>query len=222
MNITVRTRDRKVCDDIKAFGERSLRQIAQSIGLSKDRVRRSKQALAHRNSYPESALWETEEGQAWLCLLVTAVLYEFGLKCNLGMDRLSGFFKRIRLDNQIGVSATALRTLLKRLEAVVMSYQQEQESQRSELRREIIASADETFFGEFMILILMDLSSGYLLIEDQASDRSYETWQAKAQGRLKALGLQVRHFVSDRAKALIKLATHSFNCAPGPDLFHSQ
>ncbi len=222
MNITVRTRDRKVCDDIKAFGERSLRQIAQSIGLSKDRVRRGKRALAHRNSYPESALWETEEGQAWLCLLVTAVLYEFGLKCNLGMDRLSGFFKRIRLDNQIGVSATALRTLLKRLEVVVINYQQEQESQRSELRREIIASADETFFGEFMILILMDLSSGYLLIEDQASDRSYETWQAKAQGRLKALGLQVRHFVSDRAKALIKLATHSFNCAPGADLFHSQ
>jgi len=185
-------------------------------------VRRSKQALAHRKSYPESALWETEAGQAWLCLLVTAVLFEFGLKCNLGADRLSGFFKRIRLDKQIGVSATALRTLLKRLEALVISYQQQQESQRSHLGREIIASADETFFGEFMIIILMDLSSGYLLIEDQATDRSYETWQAKAKVRLKALGLHVRHFVSDRAKALIKLATHSFNCAPGADLFHGQ
>ena len=222
MNITVRTRDRKVWDDIKAFGERSLRQIAQSIGLSKDRVRRGKQALARRNSSPESALWETEEGQAWLCLLVTAVLFEFGLKCNLGADRLSGFFKRIRLDQQIGGSATALRNLLTRLEALVISYQQEQESQRPHLSHEIIASADETFFGEVMILILMDLSSGYLLIEDQATDRSYDTWQAKAQARLKALGLHVRHFVSDRAKALIKLATQSFNCAPGADLFHGQ
>ncbi len=222
MNVTVRTRDRKVWDDIRAFGERSLRQVAQSIGLSKDRVWRSKRALANRNGYAESDLWETEEGQAWLCLLVTAVLFEFGLKCNLGADRLSEFFKRIRLDKQVGVSATALRTLLKRLEALVLSYQQEQESRVSEARREIIASADETFFGEVMILILMDLTSGYLLIEDQANDRSYETWQAKAQGRLKALGLKVRHFVSDRAKALIKLATHSFNCAPGADLFHSQ
>ncbi|MCP4933348.1 MAG: hypothetical protein GY927_03880 [bacterium] len=103
-----------------------------------------------------------------------------------------------------------------------MSYQQEQESQRCESRREIIASADETFFGEVMILILMDLSSGYVLTEDQATDRSYETWQSKAQGRLQALGLRVRHFVSDRAKALIKLATHGFSCAPGADLFHAQ
>jgi len=222
LNITVRTRDRKVWDDIKVFGERSLRQIAQSIGLSKDRVRRSKKALANRNSHPESAFWETEEGQAWLCLLVTAVLFEFGLKCNLGAGRLSGFFKRIRLEKQIGVSATALRNLLKRLEALLISYQQEQESQRCESRREIIASADETFFGEVMILILMDLSSGYVLVEDQATDRGYETWQGKAQGRLQALGLHVRHFVSDRAKALIKLAIHGFNCAPGADLFHGQ
>ncbi|MCP4284007.1 MAG: DNA-binding protein, partial [Gammaproteobacteria bacterium] len=139
MNITIRTRDRKVWEDIKAFGERSLRQIAQSIGLSKDSVRRSKKALVNRNSYPESGLWETEEGQAWLCLLVTAVLFEFGLKCNLGADRLSEFFKRIRLEQQIGVSPTALRNLLKRLEALVMSYQQEQESQRCESSREIIA-----------------------------------------------------------------------------------
>ncbi|MCP5009539.1 MAG: DNA-binding protein [Aestuariibacter sp.] len=222
MNITIRTRDRKVWEDIKAFGERSLRQIAQSIGLSKDSVRRSKKALVNRNSYPESGLWETEEGQAWLCLLVTAVLFEFGLKCNLGADRLSEFFKRIRLEQQIGVSPTALRNLLKRLEALVMSYQHEQESQRCGSRREIIASADETFFGEVMILILMDLSSGYVLIEDQATDRSYETWRGKAQERLQALGLRVRHFVSDRAKALIKLATHGFNCAPGADLFHAQ
>ena len=126
------------------------------------------------------------------------------------------------MDQQIGVSATALRNLLTRLEALVISYQQEQESQRPHLSHEIIASADETFFGEVMILILMDLSSGYLLIEDQATDRSYDTWQAKAQARLKALGLHVRHFVSDRAKALIKLATQSFNCAPGADLFHGQ
>ncbi len=161
-------------------------------------------------------------GPSLAVLTVTAVLFEFGLKCHLGADRLSEFFKRIRLDKQIGVSATALCTLLKRLEALVISYQQEQESRVSEARREIIASADETFFGEVMILILMDLTSGYLLVEAHASDRSYETWQAKAQGRLKALGLQVRHFISDRAKALIKLATHSFNCAPGADLFHSQ
>jgi hypothetical protein len=115
-----------------------------------------------------------------------------------------------------------LRNRLKRLEALVLTYQQEQESQRPPSWREIIASADETFFNEFMILILMDLSSGYLLREEQTTDRSYETWQAKAQARLQALGVPVRHVISDRTKALIKLATHGFHCAPGADLFHGQ
>ena len=68
----------------------------------------------------------------------------------------------------------------------------------------------------------MDLPSGYLLMEEIASERSYETWWAKAQGRLASLGMRVRHCVSDRAKALIKLALSGFECAAGADLFHGQ
>jgi len=30
---------------------------------------------------------------------------------------------------------------------------------------------DETFFGDFLILVLMDLRSGYLVLENVATDR---------------------------------------------------
>jgi hypothetical protein len=33
---------------------------------------------------------------------------------------------------------------------------------------------DETFFGDFMILVLMDLSSGYLFLEDISQDRRFD------------------------------------------------
>jgi hypothetical protein len=39
---------------------------------------------------------------------------------------------------------------------------------------------------------------------------------------LEQLGLRVRHFVSDRGKGLVKLATSSFGCWAGADIFHAQ
>jgi hypothetical protein len=56
--------------------------------------------------------------------------------------------------------------------------------------REIIGAVDETFL-ERMILVGMDLPTGYLLLEDVAEDRTYATWKALIEERLKALGAHV-------------------------------
>ena len=57
-----------------------------------------------------------------------------------------------------------------------------------------------------MMLVFMDLASGYLLMEEVTADRSFATWYARANDCLTTLGTEVRYLVSDRAKALIKLA----------------
>jgi hypothetical protein len=67
----------------------------------------------------------------------------------------------------------------------------------------------------------MDLPSGYLLLEESANDRSFNTWLNKAKPRLEELGIEVKHAVTDRAKALIKLALDGFGCDSGADLFHA-
>jgi len=71
-------------------------------------------------------------------------------------------------------------------------------------------------------LVLLDLSSGYLILEEISDDRSFDTWFAKATPRLQALGIDVNHAISDRAKALIKLAVTGFDCQSGADTFHAQ
>jgi hypothetical protein len=81
------------------------------------------------------------------------------------------------------------------------------------------APVDETFL-ERMILVLMDLATGYLLLEEVADDRTYTTWKALVDERLKALGTGVLYVVSDRAKALIQLAEQGLACLSMPDLFH--
>lgn len=221
----VRSRDSKVFANITEFGRQSLRQIAKGVGLTKDSVTRSLTALSQRNKYPESHFWETEEGQVWLGLLVMGTLYVFGLKGNQGAERMAEFFKLIRVSTQVGVSPTALRTMMREMEERVAEFgpmQEEQQRQKGRAKREIVGSGDETWLGDQLLLVLMDLITGYLVLEVAAEDRSYETWAAKAQARLEALGLGVRHFISDRGKSLIKLATTSLGCWAGADIFHAQ
>src|SRR6266446_7190697 len=71
-----------------------------------------------------------------------------------------------------------------------------------------------------MMLGFMDLVSGYLLFEEVAEDRTYTTWYILVAARREALGVEVLYLVSDRAKALIKLAEKGLECLSIPDVFH--
>jgi hypothetical protein len=202
-------------------GTQSVRRIAQKTGCSKSSVHRLQQAMARRNSHPESWLWETAEGRQWLTRLVVATLYTFGLKRGVGLDTLSEFFARLHLVTQVGCSPSALRGVMQTLEAALLETAAtwEQDGCASGKAREIIGAVDETFL-EHMILVFMDLATGYLLLEEVAEDRTYTTWKALVDERLKALSTGVLYMVSDRAQALIQLAEHGLECLSVPDFFH--
>jgi hypothetical protein len=50
-------------------------------------------------------------------------------------------------------------------------------------------------------------------------DRRYDTWYDCINARLKTLGIGVLSLVSDRAKALVKLAHTGLGCLRIPDMF---
>ena len=78
-------------------GAQSIRQLAQQTGLAKSSVHRLRQAMERRSGSPEAGMWETEAGRQWLTRLVVATLYTFGLKRGVGVDTMSEFFVRLRL-----------------------------------------------------------------------------------------------------------------------------
>src|SRR4029453_17242443 len=170
---------------------------------------------------PESWLRETAEGRQWLTRLVVATLYTFGLKRGGGLATMSEFFSRLHLETQVGCSPSALRGVMQALEAALLETAASWEQDRcaSGTVREIIGAVDETFL-ERMILVFMDLATGYLLLEEVADDRTYATWKALVDERLKALGTGVLYMVSDRAQALIQLAEQGLECLSMPDFFH--
>ena len=57
-------------------------------------------------------------------------------------------------------------------------------------------------------------------MEEVAVDRSFDTWFACANARLTTFGTEVLSLVSDRAKALLKLAHTGLGCPSIPDVFH--
>lgn len=108
------------------------------------------------------------------------------------------------------------------MEGLLPEFQALCENQLESTKRESVVAMDETFFGDFLILVLMDLRSGYLILESVATNRCFDTWFTHVEPRLKGLGIHVNHAVTDRAKALIKLAMTGFKCESGADLFHAQ
>ena len=200
----------------------SIRQLARQTGISKSSVHRLKQAMERRDRSPESWLWETEDGRRWLTRLVVATLYTFGLKRGVGLETISEFFTHLHLDDAGGMFALGLAQgdgTCWRPRSLETAAAWEQEGVAAGEMREIIGAVDETFLQR-MMLVFMDLVSGYLLFEEVAEDRTYDTWYALVEARLETLGTDVLYLVSDRAKALIKLAETGLGCLSIPDVFH--
>jgi len=132
--------------------------------------------MERRGRHPESWLWETEAGRRWLSRLVIATLYTFGLQRGVGVDTLSAFFARLRLETQVGCSPGAVRHMMQALEVAVVETAQtwEQGAVAAGEVREVIGGVDETFL-ERMMLVFKDLPTGFLVLEDVADDRTFAT-----------------------------------------------
>ena len=193
---------------IRDHGKQSLRSLAERTGLSKSSVHRHRQAMDRRDRYPESSFWETEAGRAWLIRLVVATLLVFGLKRGVGAETLSEFFGRLRLEAHVGCSPSALRCVMHTLERLLLETAGAWEKEgiaHGEIRP-VIGAVDETFLQR-MMLVFMDLATGYLLMEEVSADRSFATWFDRANKRLTTFGTEVLYLVSDRAKALAEAHT---------------
>ena len=196
------------------------RELAEEVNTSKSSAFRQAKGIQRRNVYPESVLWEYEEGYEWIRMHFFATLLIFGVEQGIGGDTLSRYFKMLRLDTHIGISPSSIRTKLTQLQDSIIRFQGEVEQKYKDAFKDVIGAADETFFGNVLILVFMDLSSGYLILEDIADDRSFDTWFKMLEPRLEQLGANVQLMVSDRAKALIKLAVAGLECEHNADIFH--
>jgi hypothetical protein len=215
------TKSRLIFNSFRDHATASIRQVARQTGLSKSSVQRLGQAMERRNQPPESWFWESEAGRRWLIRLVVAVLYPFGLKRGVGAETMRAFFACLHLEQQVGCSPSTLRVVMEQLEVLILETTEgwEREGIAQGQIGPIVGTVDATFLPRLM-WVFMDRVSGYVLLEEVADDRTYETWYERVKGRLEPMQTHVLYLVSDRAKALIKLAETGLKCPSIPDLFH--
>ena len=220
MNLNIRERYQKVLRSCQEIASRSVRTIAKATGISKSSVHRHLKTKSRQHQYPESHLWETEEGEKWLRLLVFAVIYCFGIKGGIGVGSLSAFFHMLHLEQHIGCSPSAIGKLEAQVKTKIIAYEQEQSKvYQSEKAIGICVGADETFFG-LPILVAVELASGFIFSEAVCENRTYETWWQQVSRWFNPEQWKCHFMVSDGAKALIKLALSGLNCPSVPDVFH--
>jgi hypothetical protein len=206
-----------LCD----HGTQSVRPMAHQTGLSKRSVHRLQQAMERRDRHPESWWWETEEGRHWWTRLGVATLSPCGLKRGVGMDTLSAFFARVRLETQVGCSPAAFRGVMQTLAATLVETAAawEQDGIAAGEVREMMGAVDETFLAQ-MMLVLQDVLTGYIGQEEVSDARTYATGKALVDELLQALRTSVLSLVSARAKVLMQLAEKGLEGQSMPDCFH--
>jgi Family of unknown function (DUF6399)/IclR helix-turn-helix domain len=220
MKLNIRERCAKVLHCISQKTQQSLRAIAAATGIPKSSVHRHLRIIDRRQQYPESYLWETTEGAAWLRLLVFGAIDCFGIKGGIGSDSLSDFFQLLHWEARIGCSASALRELEVQVKAQIIAYGQAQSAAcEGTAPIGICVGADETFY-DLPILVAVELASGFIFTEAECANRTYETWWAQVSGWFKREQGDCRFMVSDGAKALVKLALSGLGCPSIPDVFH--
>jgi hypothetical protein len=141
----IRTTRRKVAAIINK-GKQSLRAIGRAIDRPKSTVHRHLKSQTSRDQHPESYLWETEAGEVWLKRFVLATLFTFGMQHGIGAETLSKYFRQVRIDTHVGVSATAMLGLLSRMENLLIYFQDFCEKSLPPGTHKAVLAMDETFF----------------------------------------------------------------------------
>jgi Family of unknown function (DUF6399) len=221
MSLSIRERSQKVAACVKENVKQSLKSIAVVTGLHPSSVNRHRKAIERRNQHPESSFWETELGTQWLKRLVFGLVYYFGLKQGVGAESLSEFIQAMHLDSHVASSPSSLRQLKQVVNQAVIDYEaaQAEHAQPSE-GQGICVGADETFFG-LPVLVLLELASGYIFIEIECENRTYQTWLEQIQQGWGSGSWRCHYLVSDGARALVKLAVSGLGCVSVADLFHA-
>ena len=164
---------------IVQFGKNTCRSIGDKLGLSKSSVNRSQQKINKRSYIDGATFFETEEGQKWLVKLVVATIFVFGIIAGIGSERIAVFFSLLSITAFIGLSSSSVKKIENQIDNLILKYKNHWDEQVKNKASEltITPGGDETFFDKLMIIVLMDLESGFIFAENIEEKRDHATWE---------------------------------------------
>ncbi len=212
---------RHVADYIVENGKKSCRKLGKICNTSKSSINRHLKKIRTREHISGAAFFETAQGQEWILRLVVAAIFVFGISAGVGSEKIALFFSIICISSFAALSTSSIKRLENKIDDAIGLYQEKHDKRIKDKAADISITpgGDETFFENLMILVCMDLNSGFIFHETISEKRDHKTWESTSTPWLSRFKT-VRCFLSDKAKALLKLAKTSLDVDRIPDLFH--
>ena len=201
-----------------------LRQVAAGLGVARSTLRDWRAAVPLDGMPPEVAAGlSTPAGARWLHRLVVAMHLVVTLRAGAGVRLVCELLTLSGLSAVVGASYGSQY-------AVNVQVQEAVAGQAQELRaalavdmppREVAVCEDETFHPD-ICLVAIEPVSNFILLEQDAPDRTAATWTQALETALTGLPVTVVQGTSDEAKALRRHIEKDRAAQPVSELFHGQ
>jgi hypothetical protein len=216
----LRKKAKKIFLIISSNFHKTIREIAEETSIPKSSVHRSLASQKKRINSVGHDFFETEIGAEFLRRLFYCVIFIFGIQAGVGSETISLFFSTMLLTFYVASSASCIRGVKKELRSQTETYGEQHMAEviaRCK-EKELHLGGDETFFGKSVIVVLMELVSGFIFTEALTSNRTYKTWWNAIKDKLKNVTKKLS-FTSDGGNVLKKLGK-KIKCENNMDLFH--
>lgn len=199
---------------------KTLEELAIISSIPKSSIQRHNKNQQTRTNSIGHDFFETAEGLMWLHRLYYGVIFIFGIQIGVGSETITLFFEKILINKYVAISPSSIRKIKSEIRTLIDIYGKEQTDQILDncKKQDLHLGGDETWFGKSIFLVLMDLTSGFLLVETLTNSRTYKTWWKYAEEKIIKCK-NILSFTSDGGQALLKLG-RNLNCQPIMDLFH--
>lgn len=167
--------------------------------------------------------FESDVGLHFVLRLLVAVLVIFVVRGGCSAELAAEFFEVMHLRRFVAASPTTLRGLLAPILAHTGAWGDAEFTRLAKdmPRREIVLALDENFHWKQMLLVVMDVASGFLFAEKSSTTRDAATWETTVRESLVGFNVCLRALTRDGGDWLCKCARR-LDVPSGHDTFHIQ
>ena len=166
---------------------------------------------------------ESEVGLGFVQRLLVSVLVVFVLRGGSSVELVAEFFEALHLRRLVATSPTSLRRVLSQVLEHTQTWGQAQFARLAPTMapQDVVLALDENFHWRQMLLVAMDVATGFVFCERSSETRDGETWEKAVRESTTGFNVCLRAISRDGAEGLRHCATR-LGVISGPDVFHLQ
>jgi len=166
---------------------------------------------------------ESEVGVGFVLRLLVVVLVVFVLRGGCSAELAAEFFEAMHLRRYLAASPTSLRRVFAQILTHTQAWggQQFERLAKAMAPRDLVLALDENFHWESMLLVVLDVATGFVFAEHPSDTRDGETWAKVVRESLAGYNVCLRAVTRDGGTWLGTCAER-LGVPAGHDIFHIQ